>query len=412
MLRWTAATTLVLASPAWADVPRVSVDIPPIHSLVAQVMDGIGSPDLIVQPGASPHGYSLRPSEAAALQDAALVVWVGEALTPWMEGPLEALAADAQKLELMDAEGMVLLANRDSTIFADGDHDDHHDHDHGDDHAHADEHGHDDHAHDEDHAHADKHDHDDHAHGEDHAHADAHSHDDHDHDHGEDHAHADEHGHDDHDHAHGEDHALDDHGHEGHDHGEDHADAHAHDDHGHDHDHDHDHGPIDAHIWLDPQNASAAVAAIAEALSALDPENAEGYAANAAAAQARLATLEADLTARLSGVSEPFVTFHDSTQYFEARFGITALGALALGDATDPSAASVAALRDAVQDRGTECILAEPQYNPDLINSVFGAVATIGQIDPLGAGLTPGPELYSGVLTEMTAALEGCAAAS
>jgi zinc transport system substrate-binding protein len=76
-----------------ADVPRVAVDIAPVHSLVARVMEGVGTPDLILPPGASPHEYSLRPSEAAALQEADIVFWMGEDLTPWMEDAVETLAA-------------------------------------------------------------------------------------------------------------------------------------------------------------------------------------------------------------------------------------------------------------------------------------------------------------------------------
>ncbi|MEC8960858.1 MAG: zinc transporter, partial [Pseudomonadota bacterium] len=48
-----------------ADVPQVTTDIPVTHSLVTRVMAGIGTPDLIVNRGASPHDYSLRPSNAA-----------------------------------------------------------------------------------------------------------------------------------------------------------------------------------------------------------------------------------------------------------------------------------------------------------------------------------------------------------
>src|SRR6056297_1648773 len=82
-------TATLMAGTAMAEVPRVAVDIAPVHSLVARVMEGVGEPSLIVQPGASPHEYNLRPSEAAALQDAGVVFWVGEDLTPWMAGAVE-----------------------------------------------------------------------------------------------------------------------------------------------------------------------------------------------------------------------------------------------------------------------------------------------------------------------------------
>ena len=112
---------------AHADVPFVATDIPPVHSLVARVMAGIGAPDLIIRAGASPHGYSLRPSEAVALERADLVVWVGPSLTPWMERTLQVLAADARQIALMEVEATVKLRARKEAIFEDHSSD----HDHG-----------------------------------------------------------------------------------------------------------------------------------------------------------------------------------------------------------------------------------------------------------------------------------------
>lgn len=92
--------------------PRVAVDIAPLHSIVARVMEGVGAPDLILRAGASPHDYALRPSDAARIDAADLVVWVGPNMTPWMDGPIEALASDAAVLMLEEAPGVVLLPIR------------------------------------------------------------------------------------------------------------------------------------------------------------------------------------------------------------------------------------------------------------------------------------------------------------
>lgn len=129
---------LVAGSSALA-APRVAVDVAPVHAIVAAVMEGVGAPDLILPPGASPHGYALRPSDAGALEAADLVVWVGPELTPWMEGTIDALAANAARLRLTEADGVRLLPVREGGPFEahvhDDDHD--HDHDHGHDHSHA-----------------------------------------------------------------------------------------------------------------------------------------------------------------------------------------------------------------------------------------------------------------------------------
>lgn len=152
----TISTILTLMSTSvMADVPNVAADIAPVHSLVSRVMDGIGAPKLVVQSGASPHGYRLRPSEAKALQDADLVFWMGEELTPWLDSALKTLASKASITTLMDQEGVILHDFRESVLFEAHDHSDHNDEkDHDD---HDDDKDHDDHDADKDHD-----DHDDH----------------------------------------------------------------------------------------------------------------------------------------------------------------------------------------------------------------------------------------------------------
>lgn len=371
LLASTALTLAALTGAAHADAPRVATDIAPVHSLVAQVMDGVGTPDLIVEPGASPHGYALRPSQARMLQKADLVIWVGHDLTPWLEKPVETLASKAQMLELLEAEGTHLLAYREE-----GGHDDHEE-------DHADEDGHD---HEEDHADAD--DDKDHGHDAKHDHADK---DDHHDEHGE---------HDEHD------------KHEEHDEGHEtaHAEGEDEDAHGHGHHHTGDHDP---HAWLDPENGRIWLGLVAETLADIDPENAARYRANAEAAQARLTALQAELDADLAQMrGRGFVAYHDAFQYFETRFGLNLSGTLARGDATDPGPARLAAIRDLLDDENIGCVFTEPQYNPRLMETVTeGRDMRVLVLDPLGADLEPGAALYDGVLRTMGATFAACAAA-
>jgi zinc transport system substrate-binding protein len=151
--------------------PNVVVSIKPIHSLVAAVMDGVGEPKLIVEGAASPHTYSLKPSNAKTLQDADVVFWVGHGLEAFLEKPLEALATKATVIELEDAKGLEKLKFREGGAFEAHDHGDHADGDEGHDHAHEEgEHKDGEHAHEaeeghEGHDHA-GHDHAGHDHGE------------------------------------------------------------------------------------------------------------------------------------------------------------------------------------------------------------------------------------------------------
>ncbi|MEQ3670586.1 MAG: zinc ABC transporter substrate-binding protein, partial [Pseudophaeobacter sp.] len=128
------AALLGFAGLSMADVPKVATDIAPVHGLVARVMQGVGEPSLVVPVGASPHDHSMRPSEALALSQADLVFWVGEALTPWLEGAVEELAKDAQVVELMTLKGGLALPFRQGVGFEAHDHgvshDDHDDHGH------------------------------------------------------------------------------------------------------------------------------------------------------------------------------------------------------------------------------------------------------------------------------------------
>lgn len=96
--------------------PLVVVDIAPVQSLVAQVMQGVAEPVLLVRPGASPHHYTLTPSKARALSQADLVVWIGPELTPWLRGAVGKLAGPDRALALLALEGTRRLPTR--TDFA------------------------------------------------------------------------------------------------------------------------------------------------------------------------------------------------------------------------------------------------------------------------------------------------------
>lgn len=152
---------------ARAEAPSVVVSIKPIHSLVAAIMQGVGEPKLIVEGAASPHTYSLKPSNAAALQDADVVFWVGHGLEAFLEKPLEALGGKATVVELEDAPGLEKLQFREGGPFEAHDHGEHEGHDH----AHE-GHSHDEAGHDhgkkaeEGHAHAEEAGHEGHEHGE------------------------------------------------------------------------------------------------------------------------------------------------------------------------------------------------------------------------------------------------------
>ncbi|WP_417807981.1 zinc ABC transporter substrate-binding protein [Thioclava sp.] len=101
----TLATFGALSSVAQAEVPKVVTDIPAVQSLVAQVMGDLGEPTVLLGQNADAHHYQLKPSQAGALQDAGLVVWIGPRLTPWLERALDGLGAQDRALSLLSAPG-------------------------------------------------------------------------------------------------------------------------------------------------------------------------------------------------------------------------------------------------------------------------------------------------------------------
>lgn len=306
------SVSALLTTPAQS-APRVAADIPPVHSLVAQVMEGVGEPELVIQRGASPHDYALRPSEAAALEQAEIVFWTSAELTPWLDRSLQTLAADATQIQLIESRGTTRYAFREAFLDTQAS--------------------------------------------------------------GHDHGHEQE---------------LDTHKSTG--------------------DHDHAHDSIDPHAWLDPVNAQNWLGVIAETLAKADPENAATYRGNAQAGDEALNTLMDDIRGDLQPVSdEAFIVFHDAYQYFERRFEVTALGSIALSDASDPSAARIAEIREVVRANDVRCVFAEPQFNPDLVETVLdGTQAETGVLDPLGSDIPSGLDFYPALIEKLSSNLVEC----
>ncbi len=321
---------LTLFTSANAEI-KVVVSIKPIHSLASYLMEGVGTPNLIVDGYASPHGFAMKPSHAKMLQEADLIFWVGEGLENFLEKPLKSIAKKAEKIELLEIKGLKKLKFREKNIF-----DEHDDHGHKED-------KHDDHGHDDD------------GHTED-------DHDDHDHD-------KDGHKEDDHD----------DHGHEGHAHGE-----------------------YDPHIWLDPINAKVILNEMVEHLIENDEKNASIYKSNLDKALKDIDKLISDVKSELNKEIS-FIVFHDAYQYFEERFNVSVLGAFTVNTDIMPGAEQLSEIREIIEHDKVSCIFSEPQFNPDIINTVAKDMKIkTGVLDPLGATLNPGKDLYFDLIIKIS----------
>lgn len=301
-----AFSTLLLTGTTLA-APDVVASTKPLHSLVSAVMGDVATPGLIVKGSASPHNYSLRPSDAAALESADIVFWTGHGMELFLADALDTLSTNARVVELAEAPGIALLPVREGGAF------------------------------------------------------------------------------------------------EAHSHGDDH-------DHDHDHDHGHDHDEGDMHFWLDPENAKLMVTEIAAVLGAADPDNAATYQANAEAELVRLDALTEELGETLAAVEgKPFIVFHDAYQYFETRFGLEVAGTVTVSPEAMPGAARIDELRAKVAELGATCVFAEPNFEPAIVRTIVeGTEAKAGVLDPEGAALTEGPDLYPELLRGLANGLVDC----
>ena len=434
---------------------NVVASVKPVHSLVSGVMEGVGKPDLIVKGAASPHTYSLKPSQAKQLEEADLVFWMGHELESFLEKPLEAITSKAKVIELIDSPGLKKLDMREGGAF--------------------DEHGH-----EEDGEHSEE-GQDEHA-GEGHAfewagvfklpagdytwtfakvdgdYADPmmkmvflptssdgeegieeqeevaerlissqssvrRNHD------GrltpnEENAYqlvfdanrnvtelritiknegayafftehmpfefeADEH-------------FLKNAS------GKDIEPTAQEPETG--HHHHHGHGEFDLHVWLDPENAKVLVQEIKQALVELDPGNAGTYEANAKNLMVKLDRLISEISSTLaSSKGKGFVVFHDAYQYFEERFGMTAVGSITVSPQVVPGASRIRELKDKIVELDAHCVFSEPQFQPKIVFTVAeGTQANTGVLDPLGASIADGPELYFTLIRDMANSLQEC----
>ena len=280
---------------------KVVTTIKPIHSLVAGVMDGLGSPSLIVDGSNSPHNFSLKPSHAKMIEDAEIIFWVGEDLETFMIKPLESIANNATKVSFMDLDSIIKLKFKEENILEVEGYDDDHD------------------------------DHDKHADGE-----------------------------------------------------------------------------FDAHIWLDPKNAIEIVNEIAMILSLKDPNNKNVYYSNAEKLNHSLNELIKKINLSINKDAR-FIVFHDAYQYFEKRFNVKILGAFTVNTDVMPGAEQLSEIREIIEHDKVKCIFSEPQFNPDIIKVVAKDMnIKTGVVDPLGATLNPGKDLYFDLIRNMSASFKGC----
>ena len=208
--------------------------------------------------------------------------------------------------------------------------------------------------------------------------------------------------------------SFEEHDHDKHDeHDHDKHDEHDHDKHDeHDHDkHDeHDHGEFDPHVWLDPNNAKILVAEIEEQLTKIYPKHADTFAKNANTITKELDALRDEINLELKDVkSKGYIVFHDAYQYFERRFDMSALGSITVSPEVMPGVNRIRKLQQKVKQLEAICVFSEPQFEPKLVATITeNTSAGSGVLDPLGASIEKGPQLYFKLIRNMALSIKEC----
>ena len=132
-------------------------------------------------------------------------------------------------------------------------------------------------------------------------------------------------------------------------------------------------GTPNPHLWLDVELARLYVAHIADALATADPAHAGRYRERAAAYDQRLETLHAAIRDQLASIpadERKVISFHDAFPYFARAYGLEIVGTIVDAPGQDPSAGEVSKLVDAVRANGVTAVIAEAQFNADLVRTL------------------------------------------
>ena len=155
-------------------------------------------------------------------------------------------------------------------------------------------------------------------------------------------------------------------------------------------------------------NAKVIIKEITKQLIKLDSTNSSVYKFNSKKALAEIEKLTKNIKKDL-GKDLRFVVFHDAYQYFENRFGIQVLGALTVNTDVMPGAEQLSMIREVIDHEKVNCLFSEPQFNPSIIKSIAKDTnVKTGILDPLGAELDKGKDLYFDLLKNMATSFKRC----
>ncbi len=167
----------------------------------------------------------------------------------------------------------------------------------------------------------------------------------------------------------------------------------------------------DPHFWLSPALSTSIIHLIVRTLAEADPQNETLYKSNGDALRKRLITLQAKGSRVLEPFSKiPFMVFHDAWNHFARAFGLSVAGSIAVNPERPPGAKKITAIRRQIEEFGLRCLFTEPQFQSPLLPTILEGNDDVNvfEIDPLGASLAPGQELYFQMMENIIKEVQDC----
>jgi len=128
-------------------------------------------------------------------------------------------------------------------------------------------------------------------------------------------------------------------------------------------DEDHDHGSgMDPHFWLDPLRVKTATDTVQQALAAVDPDNAETYADNAAAFHDDLDDLHEQIESTVADATRDvlLVAGHNAFQYLSDRYGMTVASLTNVSPDDRPTSRDIQRAQELIETHDLRYICADP----------------------------------------------------
>lgn len=149
---------------------------------------------------------------------------------------------------------------------------------------------------------------------------------------------------------------------------------------------------FDPHVWMDPMLWSGVITEVARALTAARPEDADVFAAGAAAHRAEAARLDAyarDVLASVPEAARVLLSAHDAFGYFGQAYGFEVIGIQGISTESEAGLSRIGALVDLLVSRRIGAVFVESSVSDRNVRALIEGAAAQGHEVRIGG------ELYS-----------------